>query len=765
MAVRTEEQLQSRGRLTQGIIAGGLTLSVSMLAILLVWLVWSAQIANDTRMAAHDRERHTLGVLITTRGIMQNVLDAQSAERGVLLTQNPAYLDRYAGAWQEAGQLIGKLARDINDNPRQVRNVVSLRQTIVARRAEMDALIALSQRDALDEMSMAVRFGAGKRTMDRLRAEADAVVAEENRLLAVRQSNLQIAESNADLADNLVFGLGGGLIALVALLVFATLRQRRTRLEREIDTRAGERLAVTQRLLQLVIDSSPDPIFVKDLEGRYVYANRRVGEVFGMPLDEIVGHTNAEFMPPAVADEVRANDYEVIRTGNRESREEVAHENGIDRVFFCARSPWREAGEIMGVIGISRDITELKEEEKRLQFTNAELEARVTGRTSELTDAVARLETEMAEREVAETQLRQLQKMESIGQLSGGIAHDFNNMLAIVIGSLDLAKKKLSDNAAAGLLENIDNAQEGASRAAALTARLLAYARQQPLAPTTADLNALVRDVCNVLKRTLGDTIEIDLHLAPALGAVSIDVPQLESAIINIAVNARDAMPAGGRLTIATGQRGRCAVVRVSDTGSGMPPETVAKAFDPFFTTKDVGKGTGMGLSQVQGFIAQSGGEVSIESVEGKGTTVEIALPMSKESEQPVVENETVTDGVTANAATILVVEDEMLVRKVAVAALEDEGHIVHEAGDGFAALEILAARTEIELMMTDIAMPRMDGRELAGKAREMRPDLRILFTTGYDASLTSDETSVLQKPYLTGDLINAIQATLAVPA
>jgi signal transduction histidine kinase/CheY-like chemotaxis protein len=368
----------------------------------------------------------------------------------------------------------------------------------------------------------------------------------------------------------------------------------------------------------------------------------------------------------------------------------------------------------------------------------------------EATAANAILRDEMAARAAAEGQVRQMQKMESIGQLTGGIAHDFNNMLAIVIGSLDLAKRRAAQGDAAKLDRCIDNAREGAERAAALTARLLAFSRQQPLAPVAIDANKLVSGMSELLRRTLGEHIEIETVLAGGLWRSYADPGQLENAILNLAVNARDAMPEGGRLTIESANaylddeyaRDRAEVIPgqyvsicVSDTGSGMSADVIDRAFDPFFTTKGVGKGTGLGLSQVFGFVKQSGGHVAIYSEEGEGTTVKLYLPRFA---GPLLES---AEGKPDAAAElpegradeiVLVVEDEQRVRHFSVDALRELGYTAVSARNGAEALATLAEQPSIALLFTDVVMPEMNGRRLADEARKLRADLKILYTTGY---------------------------------
>jgi len=356
---------------------------------------------------------------------------------------------------------------------------------------------------------------------------------------------------------------------------------------------------------------------------------------------------------------------------------------------------------------------------------------------------------QMTARQQMEEQLLHLQKMESIGQLTGGIAHDFNNMLAIVIGSLDLARRRLTGDPAK-LERNINNAYEGAERAASLTARLLAFSRQQPLAPLSLDINKLVAGMSELLQRTLGEYYLIETVLAGGLWRAFADPGQLENAIVNLAVNARDAMPEGGRLTIETANAylddeyakgrpevlpGQYVLVSVSDTGTGMTPDVAAKAFDPFFTTKPVGKGTGLGLSQIFGFVKQTGGHVAIYTEPAQGTTVKLYLPRSQSAAvdpyNPIQTREMEIPRAKAGE-TILVVEDEQRVRHFSVDALGDLGYIVISAAGAAEAIKALAEQPSISLLFTDIVMPEMNGRQLANAAAELRPDLRILFTTGY---------------------------------
>ncbi len=357
---------------------------------------------------------------------------------------------------------------------------------------------------------------------------------------------------------------------------------------------------------------------------------------------------------------------------------------------------------------------------------------------------------EVTERRRAEEALRQAQKMEGIGQLTGGVAHDFNNLLTIIVGSLETLRRQLQPSASANssLERSLDSAMRGAQRAASLTQRLLAFSRQQPLDPKPMDLSRLVSSMSDLLRRTIGEQISIETVLAGGLWRTSIDANQLEIAIINLAVNARDAMPAGGKLTIETANvrldesyvgdqaevvPGLYVMLAITDSGSGMTATTVARAFEPFFTTKDVGHGTGLGLSQVYGFVKQSGGHVKIYSELGSGTTVKIYLPRLYADDSAAALEPAPKIARGSNREIILAVEDDEDVRAHTTGTLRELGYQVLEAANGKAALEILTAHPRVDLLFTDVGLPGgMNGRQLAEAARGMRRNLKVLFTTGY---------------------------------
>jgi PAS domain S-box-containing protein len=413
-----------------------------------------------------------------------------------------------------------------------------------------------------------------------------------------------------------------------------------------------------------------------------------------------------------------------------------------------------------------RELAERRRAEEALQLLNATLEERVT--------------EEVAERSKIEAALMQAQKTEAIGQLTGGIAHDFNNMLTVVIGGLNLLKRRLAKGDT-DVGKYIEGAMDGASRAAALTQRLLAFARQQPLAPQPVDANKMVAGMSELLSRSLGEHIRVETVLSAGLWKTNVDPVQLESVILNLSVNARDAMAAGGKLTIETANAyvdedyarafnvplGQYVLICVTDTGSGMSAEVMEKAFDPFFTTKGVGKGTGLGLSQVFGFVRQSGGHVKLYSEVGHGTTVKIYLPRHYGEAPPEAPKPKATGRQGAPAEVILVVEDEERVRDYAVEALRELGYTVIQATGAREALRMLENGREVTLLFTDIVMPDMTGRRLADLAKEKRPDLKVLYTTGYTRNavvhngMLDPGTNFLPKPFGVDQLAEKVRRVL----
>jgi signal transduction histidine kinase/ActR/RegA family two-component response regulator len=417
---------------------------------------------------------------------------------------------------------------------------------------------------------------------------------------------------------------------------------------------------------------------------------------------------------------------------------------------------------------------------RQLERFNAELEKRVAERTSELQrfndQLELRIKERTRERETALAQLFEAQKMDTIGQLTGGVAHDFNNLLMAVLGSLSLLEKRLPDDPRSHRL--LQNAVQGAQRGAALTQRLLAFSRRQELKPEAVDVQQLVSGMKELLERALGHDVELRTQFQGTLPPALVDANQMELALLNVALNARDAMPNGGTLTISAAQHtqtvdgpdaslqpGEYVHVRITDTGIGMDEMTLAKATEPFFTTKGPGKGTGLGLSMVHGLAAQSGGQLRIHSEPNVGTTIELWLPMAEAAALPV-ENDvpSLIPAPNVGPCNVLIVDDDLLVMTGISAMIEDLGHTSIEAHSGAEALAALASGIDIDLVITDHAMPAMTGLQLAGCVRETYPELPVILATGY-AELPGDPASLgilrLAKPCNQYDIAMAIQSAL----
>jgi signal transduction histidine kinase len=427
-----------------------------------------------------------------------------------------------------------------------------------------------------------------------------------------------------------------------------------------------------------------------------------------------------------------------------------------------------------------RVFADLYRKTRQLEQLNTELERRVEERTAELAQANAdlerRVELRTREREAAWSQLYEVQKMESIGQLTGGVAHDFNNLLMVILGNLQLLRKRLPEDPR--LLRLVDGAMQGAERGATLTKRMLAFARRQELRPETVDLPRLVEGMGEMLRRTLGPGIQIVTAYRPDLPSIKVDPNQLELALLNLALNARDAMPHGGRLVIGGScmtsgpdtprelEPGRYVCLTVSDTGAGMDADTLKRAAEPFFTTKGAGKGTGLGLSMVHGVAAQSGGVMRITSQPGDGTTVELWLPLSEAAREISTLPTPLLLGSIGRACRVLIVDDDPLVVTSTAAMLEDAGHQAIEALSGARALDMLRLGIKVDVVVTDHAMPSMTGAELARQIRVQWPDLPVILATGYAELPNGEQPDLprLSKPYLQDELTAQIAKVISGP-
>jgi PAS domain S-box-containing protein len=526
-----------------------------------------------------------------------------------------------------------------------------------------------------------------------------------------------------------------GIVAAALSAAEADLRER----ARQRDE-ADRALRLNQAQFQAILDHAPVLVFVKDLAGNYTFVNRAAETWAGASVRPAVGQTARDIMSKEGADEVAQADAKVVATKAPLQRE-MALETPIGRrTMLSVKFPLLDAANSVSAVGtIVTDVTDQKH---------------------------------------AEAQLSQAQRMEAVGQLTGGVAHDFNNMLTAILLNADVLATHVQDD---GLRQLAEAMRRAAEHGADLTRRLLAFGRRQTLLPRPTDINELLADMVPLMERTLGEHIEIKLARGADLWPATVDRGQLESAVLNLAVNARDAMPNGGRLTIETAnaeldesyassnpdvRAGSYVMIAISDSGSGMSPDVLARVFEPFFTTKDVGQGTGLGLSMVYGFIKQSEGHVRIYSEVGVGTVVRLYLPRSRDVAVPAV---AAPAALPTGTETILLVEDNSLVRTFASAQLAALGYRVVAAEDARRALEMVEHGCAPDLLFTDVIMPGgMNGRELAEQLRRRRPGLKVLYTSGYahgamtgEAAGAAPVTHLLGKPYRRRDLATKVREAL----
>jgi PAS domain S-box-containing protein len=516
--------------------------------------------------------------------------------------------------------------------------------------------------------------------------------------------------------------------------------------------RAEQERDRSRDFLDRVIESIPVTVFVKDAHSlQYILINRAGEKLWGLPREQVVGKTPHEIFDKETADLIVEHDRQMLHSHSEFHVPEHSIKtprNGARLVTsnrICVRD---QAGEVQYLLGVTEDMTE---------------------------------------RKGVEDQLRQAQKMEAVGNLTGGVAHDFNNLLTIIIGNLDLLQGDVAGNQEAE--QRVETILQASERGADLTRLMLAFSRRQPLQSKPVDVNGLIRKTARLLNRTLGEDISIEVQAGAEVERALVDESQLETALLNIAINARDAMPEGGAVTIATRNAeldadyaalhpgvapGAYVQIEIADTGIGMPPDVVDHIFEPFFTTKVVGKGTGLGLSMVYGFMKQSSGHISVYSEVGQGTVFKLFLPVAAPMEpQAQLPDQTAEQPARHSGnAVILAVDDNPDVRATVVVQLQGLGYRVREADNAHTALEILDSADRIDLLFTDVIMPGgLNGKELATKARAKRPGLKVLFTSGFPGTSTGPGTRfddgdvLLSKPYRKLELAKAVTQVLTEPA
>ena len=538
---------------------------------------------------------------------------------------------------------------------------------------------------------------------------------------------------------------GFGFVLVTGALLHLGLRWA---LRRERAT--TDQLRDSEALLRAVTEAIPDPIFMEDLSGRWIFCNPAALIAIGKPAGLIIGHTCREIFDDSREGAILGeNDQRVMASGVAEVLEELVPTPRGERVFLSSKAPSRDAeGRIVGLICTAKDITERKRAEEQLA--------------------------------ASEHRLQQAQRLESIGRLAGGVAHDFNNLLTVILGGSAAIRADLAAGRPAQQ-EEIEEVHAAGERARELTRQLLVFARRQVNAQVPLDLNAVVRGSERLLRRVLGEDVEIRTSLSRDLWPVLGDPGQFEQVIVNLAVNARDAMPRGGTMTLETlnigaassipAPAGEWVLLRVRDTGVGMSAEVKANAFEPFFTTKQPGQGTGLGLATVHGIVTQAGGQVHVASEPGRGTGFEIWLPRTflpvASRERPALEAAPVRGG----TESLLLVEDDPMVREIAARALRTGGYQVLVAADGAEALQVASRQgTTLRLLVADVVLPGLDGRTLADQLVRRLPGLRVLFISGHAREaivrhgVDDGGAEFLPKPFTAADLLAKVRALLDRP-
>jgi PAS domain S-box-containing protein len=723
----------------------GLVLVVAPTVALAVLM--GVQLIVNTPELERNREQvaRAVEVIATTEALARALHDAERGQRGYLITGDDAYLAAYRAGAAATPRLLRTLKDLTADDPEQQGRLPELSDRITTKFAEMQRALEARDRDGFEAARRIVQSNIGLGAMAAIDRATVAIVNAENTRLADRQArardNDERVARSALITGMLSFAaVGLGVIGLLG--GFYTLRH----------AELAHRIAEDE--LRRLVDGAVDyAIYMLDPDGRVRTWNAGAERIKGYRADEIIGRHVSQFytaedraagMPARVLElaardgRYEAEDWRVRKDGSRFWANVV-----VDAVRD-------RAGTLVGFAKITRDVSERLETQQTLEDTRE--------------------------------RLAQSQKMEAIGQLTGGIAHDFNNMLHVVLGCVDSLRRRLAGGDPA-LITQLDMAHDSARRAANLTSQLLAFSRRQPLRPEVLDPNRLVAGMSDMLRRTLGEAIAIETVLAGGMWSTAADANQLESAILNLALNARDAMPQGGRLTIETANThlddsyaqehaevtaGQYALIAISDTGVGMTRDTIERAFDPFFTTKETGLGTGLGLSQVFGFVKQSGGHIKIYSEPGLGTTVKLYLPRHAGAPAAAADPPAPAVAPATGGEAILVVEDDEPARVSCAAMLRELGYTVASAPDGAAALRLIEVDPVVVLLFTDVGLPGgMNGRQLAEAAQQRRPGLKVLYTTAYARNAIVHQgrldpgVELLVKPFTYAELAAKIRAVL----
>ncbi len=686
----------------------------------------SADELRESRLMVNGTNK----VLEETQELLILAQSAETAQRGFVLTGDDRYLAPFREAEANIPATVQSLAGLLSAAPGQAARLKLLNGYLQLKLSELNETIETRRAKGFEAARAVVLNNTGQAATNSIRNLVGDMTLAEQTLLEQRLGEYRTAEHRTLLvtaalfAGLLLLSIGGGYVFLRSF-------DRLRRAENELEEKA--------KLLQATLDTVAEGIAAFDGSLRLVASNRRFFDIFGLASPD---REKPTFLPELIDLDLE-KDGSLAAIAAMPAMDDAAASGIFERKDGRTLDVAKNLMASGGAVYTARDITE---------------------------------------RLTAEAALLQAQKMETVGQLTGGLAHDFNNLLQIIMANLDLALRHSTDET---VHKRLKEAIIGAERGSKLTRQLLAFARRQPLKPEPVDLVRLVRELTDLLRRTLGESIEIEETAASGLWEAMVDRSQLENAIVNLAINARDAMPDGGRLTIESGNAildddyarthdgirpGQYVMIAVTDTGTGMSREIMNRAFDPFFSTKAEGKGTGLGLSMVYGFARQSGGHAKIYSEVGIGTTIKLYLPRSMQGEQ--AQAMAAPEATFGHGETILVVEDEKDVRSAVLLILQDLGYRTVEAANGQAALDVLRSGEPLDLMFTDVVMPgEIQGRFLAQEAVAIRPGLPIVFTSGYTENSIvhhgrlDDGVHLLSKPYRKEDLARKLRTVLGDPA
>ncbi|MEN3977239.1 CHASE3 domain-containing protein [Emcibacter sp. SYSU 3D8] len=725
------------------------------LSILVIWSAGAlAYVSARSVIEADEMADHAQDVRYQTELLLSLLKDAETGQRGYIITGADHYLEPYRAGLAKVPDTLSQLRQMTLGNPSQQQRLDKL-NGLVDQRLDIAARNINLRRSQPGVGFDTARLDEGKAVMNEIRVLAAAMIDEETRLYRLRKAG---AQDNAETAL-LVFlvGLAVGTLVIAGIYYMMLLEARRRRaaeaalltLNGELDQRVQARTAEierNQRFLAAILGNMRDAVYVRK-DGKFAYANEACARLFGAAtVEEVLGRSLFDFFQKA------------------------------DRAVVAERL------KVLSTPGATVPV--MIETITRLDGGTVDVEATAASFIDDSELAVLTILHDITERQALERRLRQAEKLEAIGQLTGGIAHDFNNLLTVILGNAESLAEEVREDAPLRLMAEM--VQGAAVRAAELTHRLLAFSRKQALEPQIVDVNQQLTGIQSLMERTLGAAVQIEIVKGPSAWKALVDPGQLENAILNLAINARDAMPEGGRLTIETSNTrldqeyadqnsevvpGQYVALAVSDTGCGMPPEIVDKAFEPFFTTKEIGKGTGLGLSMVYGFVKQSGGHIKIYSELGEGTTIKLYLPRADAGAVAGQRQAALAEVAPRGTERIALVEDDAGVRNYIERTLRELGYTVRSYDTGPQLLGEIESGYAFDLLLTDVVLPGgMNGNALAAAVRHLWPLVKVLYSSGYTENAIVHQgrldpgAQLLHKPFRKTDLARKVRSVLDAP-